>query len=172
MTSSVESTASVPSQRPPNDDELDRYETRIDAWLVDQHETNQLVDAVERDSSAPRRWFVRLLSEEKGPFTIRFHLDQRTLRYETYFSPAPEENEAEFYRHLLVRNMKMYGAAFCVGEENAVFIRGQLGLTHAQLVSDEAVDAELDRVLGSIYVWTEQFFRAAMRIGFASRFKG
>ena len=29
---------------------------------------------------------------------------------------------------------------------------------------------ELDRILGSLYAWTEQFFRPALRIGFASRF--
>ena len=29
---------------------------------------------------------------------------------------------------------------------------------------------ELDRILGSLYVWTERFFKPALRIGFASRF--
>ena len=42
---------------------------------------------------------------------------------------------------------------------------GQLGV--------QAIDeGELDRLLGSVYAWVEQFWRPAMRIGFASLFKG
>ena len=52
---------------------------------------------------------------------------QRTLRYETYVMPAPEEDHARFYEHLLRRNRKLYGATFCIGEEDAVFLAGQLG---------------------------------------------
>ena len=37
----------------------------------------------------------------------------------------------------------------------------------------ERIDAdELDRVLGSVYAYVELCFRPAMRIGFASQFKG
>ena len=50
-----------------------------------------------------------------------------------------------------------------VGEEDAVFLAGQIGV--------QAIDVgELDRILGSLYAWVEQFFRPALRIGFASRF--
>ena len=40
--------------------------------------------------------------------------------------PAPEENHEQFYEHLLRRNLKLYGAAFAIGEEDAVFLVGQL----------------------------------------------
>ena len=79
--------------------------------------------------------------------------------------PAPEENHAAFYEHLLRRNLKLYGGAFAVGDEDAIFLVGQL--------DNSAVDEdELDRVLGSLYAWVEQCFRPALRIGFASRFQG
>jgi len=147
-------------------EELDALEALIDAWLAVQLADNPVVVAVERDAeSGERRWFVRVTGEEKDTFTIWFHLRQRTLHYETYVMPAPEENHAAFYEHLLRRNLKLYGASFAIGDEDAVFLVGQLANT--------AIDRdELDRVLGSLYAWVEQFFRPALRIGFASRFSG
>lgn len=145
---------------------LAALEARIDSWLAAQLAENPVVAAVERDmESGERRWFVRVRGEQKDVFTIWLHLDQRTLHYETYVMPAPEENHAAFYEHLLRRNRKLYGAAFAVGEENAIFLVGQMA-------NDAVTDDELDRVLGSLYAWVEQFFRPAMRIGYASRFKG
>ena len=144
-------------------DGLDRLEQLIDHWFTCQLQENPVVAAVERDVEGPRRWYVRLTGEEREAFTIRYHLQQRTLHYETYFMPAPEENAEQLYLHLLRRNTKLYGASFAVGEEDAVYLVGQLDNLH---ISDD----ELDRVLGSMYVWVEQFFRPAMRIGFASKF--
>lgn len=145
-------------------DELDALEARIDAWLADQVACNPVVAAVERDrDSGERRWFVRVTGEEKDVFTVWFHLRQRTLHYETYVLPAPEENHARFYEHLLRRNLKLYGAAFAIGDEDAVFLVGQLD--NSAVTWDE-----LDRILGSLYAWVEQCFRPALRIGFASRF--
>jgi hypothetical protein len=153
--------------RPPSTGaELVALEQRIEAWLERQSQDNPVVAAVVRDEeSGERRWFVRVRGEQKDVFTIWFHLRQRTLHYETYVMPAPEENHAQFYEHLLRRNLKLFGASFAIGDEDAVFLVGQLP-NHA--VDDD----ELDRVLGSLYAWVEQFFRPALRIGFASRFGG
>jgi hypothetical protein len=143
--------------------ELDALQARIDAWLEVQLAENPTVAAIDRDESGKRRWFVRLRGEQKDTFTIWFTLDQRTLHYETYVMPAPEENHERFFEHLLRRNLKLFGAAFAIGEEDAIFLVGQL--------PNSAVDDdELDRILGSMYAYVEQFFRPALRIGFASRF--
>jgi len=151
---------------PSSPEQIEALDARIDAWLAEQLRDNLVVVAVERDlESGERRWFVRVTGEAKDVFTIWFHLRQRTLHYETYVMPAPEENHAAFYEHLLRRNRKLYGAAFCIGDEEAVFLMGQL--------DNEAItDDELDRVLGSLYEWVERFFQPALRIGFASRFSG
>lgn len=149
---------------PTDPDQLQMLTARIDRWLDGEKEANPVVADVARNVDGRRSWFVRLKGEERDVFTIRFHLEQRTLHYETYFMPAPEENEAELYRHLLVRNGRLYGAAFAVGEEDAIYLRGQLPNEHID-------ERELDRILGSMYQWVEQFFRPAMRIGFASRFE-
>ena len=152
--------------QPSSPDELDELEARIDAWLAAQLAENPVVAAVERDvESGERRWFVRVHGEQKDVFTIWFTLRQRTLHYETYMMPAPEENHAALYEQLLRRNEKLYGAAFAIGVEDAIFLIGQLD-------NAAVTDDELDRILGSLYQWVEQFFRPAMRIGFATRFKG
>lgn len=144
---------------------LDGLEAVIDTWLAGELAGNPVVLAVDGGVDGPRSWFVRMEGEERGVFTVRFWLRQRTLRYETYVMPAPEENHGQLYEHLLRRNERLYGAAFAIGDEDAIYLMGQLDNA---LIGPE----ELDRVLGSIYAWVEQFFRPAMRIGFASRFKG
>jgi Putative bacterial sensory transduction regulator len=149
---------------PSTEAELAALAGRIEDWLARQLAENPVVAAVERDEeSGERRWFVRVLGEAKDVFTIWFHLRQRTLHYETYVMPAPEENHAAFFEHLLHRNLKLYGAAFAIGDEEAVFLVGQIG-------NDRIDDDELDRILGSLYAWVEQFFQPALRIGFASHF--
>ena len=84
--------------------------------------------AVDRGEPGERRWYVRLAGEQKATFTVWFTLGQRTLHYETYVMPAPVENQAQFYEHLLRRNLKLYGAAFAVGAEDAIFLVGQVGV--------------------------------------------
>ena len=108
------------------------------------------------------RWFVRMRGEDKDITTVWLTLGQRTLRYETYVMPAPEENAAELYEHLLRRNERLVGAHFAIGIEDAVFLRGEL----PNVVLTEA---ELDRILGTLYATVEQTFRGLLRIGFASR---
>ena len=149
---------------PSTEAELDALAGRIEAWLARQLEDNPVVAAVERDeTSGERRWFVRVRGEAKDVFTIWFHLRQRTLHYETYMMPAPEENHGALYEHLLRRNRRLYGAAFAIGDEDAIFLIGQ--------IDNGAVDDdELDRILGSLYQWVEQYFPTALRIGFASHF--
>ena len=145
------------------DDELDVIELRIDTWLRQELDSNPIVAAVERGEPGERRWYVRVLGESKDVFTIWFTLRQRTLHYETYVMPAPDENHDQFYEHLLRRNRRTNGMAFCIGEEDAVFLAGSLPV--------HAIDeGELDRILGSLYSYVEQFFLPALRIGFASRF--
>ena len=151
---------------PATADELDRYEEQIDAWAARELVGNPVVAAVDRAEEPDlRRWYIRVRGEEKDVFTIWLTLRQRTLHYETYVMPGPEENHGALYEHLLKRNLRLTGAAFEIGVEDAVFLAGSLPV---QAITDD----ELDRILGSLYAYTEQCFRPAMRIGFESRFKG
>ncbi|MEZ5178121.1 MAG: YbjN domain-containing protein [Acidimicrobiales bacterium] len=143
--------------------ELDRIEAEIDEWARGELADNPLVLAVDRAEPGIRRWYVRLSGEEKEFTTVWLTIHQRTLQYETYVMPAPEENHAAVYEQLLRRNLRFNGAAFAIGDEDAIFLRGQIPV--------EAVTPdELDRIVGSLYAYVEQCFRPALRLAFASRF--
>ena len=138
-------------------------ERQIDEWLHRMADANPAVSGVGRDDDAPRRWFVRMRGEAKEITTVWITLGQRTIRYETYVMPAPEENMAGLYESLLRRNEKLVGAHFAIGVEDALFLRGELPV--AAVCADE-----VDRIVGSIYAYTEQSFPSLIRLGFASHF--
>lgn len=148
---------------PATDAELRAVEAVIDAWAQRELADNPVVAAVERADDGVRRWFVRVAGEEKDVSTIWLTLRQRTLHYETYVMPAPEEHHARFYEHLLRRNIGLTGLAFAIGDEDAVFLHGAIPVRTVD-------DVALDRILGLVYATVEQCFRPALRIGFASRF--
>ena len=151
------------TREPASEAELDEIEARIDAYLAAELEANPVMVAVDRAEPPVRRWYVRLEGEEKDFTTVWLTIAQRTLQYETYMMPAPEENQGALYEHLLRRNLGFNGAAFAIGDEDAIYLRGQLPV-------DAVTDAELDRIIGSLYAYVEQCFRPALRIGFSSRF--
>lgn len=142
--------------------ELAELEHRIDGWLAALAAENDRIIAVDRDTEAIR-WYVRMRGDDKEFTTVWLTLGQRTLRYETYVMPAPEENDAELYEHLLRRNDRLVGAHFSIGIEDAIFLRGEMPV--GQVTHDE-----LDRVLGTLYADVEQCFQSLLRIGFRSRF--
>jgi hypothetical protein len=138
-------------------------ERRIDEWLAAIASGWLPVEAIERGEGDERRWYIRLRGEDKDFTTVWLTLGQRTLRYETYVMPAPEEHDGALYEHLLRRNERLVGAHFSIGIEDAVFLRGELPV-------ECVTEAELDRVIGTLYATVEQCFQALLRIGFASRF--
>ena len=144
------------------------FERRIDEWLAAFAADNPLIAAIDRGEvglagSEEPRWYVRMRGEDKEFITVWLTLGQRTLRYEAYVMPAPEENAEALYENLLRRNENLVGVHFAIGIEDAVFLRGDLPLGALD-------EAELDRIIGSLYATTEQCFQALLRIGFASRF--
>ena len=149
---------------------LDDVRARIDRWLDGLAADNPAVTAIDRGTSddtpfGEPRWYVRMRGDDKDVITVWLTLGQRTLRYETYVMPAPEENVDQLMELLLRRNDSLVGAHFSIGAEDAIYLRGEL--------PDVAVvDDELDRVLGTLYVAVEANFRAFLRLGFASRFIG
>jgi hypothetical protein len=149
---------------PASKEQLDELGTLIRSWAESSKELNELVLAVDQ-LPMDRRWFIRLAGEEKQVTTIWFHLRERTLHFETQFMPSPEENREQLFEYLLRLNNKLFGVRFSIGDEEAIYLMGQLPWS--------AVDEdELDRIVGSAYAYTEQYFRPAMRIGYASKFKG
>lgn len=151
-------------------DRLDDLRRRIDRWADAVLAEHDLVAAVERGTAddtplGEPRWYVRMLGDVKDAITVWLTLGQRTLRFETYVMPYPEENAGDVMELLLRRNDTIVGAHFSIGDEDAVYLRGELPNL---AVSDD----ELDRVLGTVYTAVEANFTALLRLGFASRFSG
>ena len=146
-------------------EQLAVLERQIDEWLGELDANHDHIVAVDRSPDHDVRWFVRMRGDDKDFTTVWLTLGQRTLRYETYVMPAPEENHAQLYEHVLRRNDRLVGARFSIGVEDAIFLRGEVPV-------DRVDRNELDRVLGTIYAQVEQCFTGMIRIGFASRFAG
>lgn len=150
-------------------DHRDRLVELIDRWIENFAADNESVVGVDRGTSddttfGDPRWYVRILGDDKDFITIWLTLGQRTLGYESYVMPAPEENIDTVYRRLLERNDGVVGAHFSVGAEDAIYLRGELPCA-------AVVDDELDRVIGTMYAVVEANFTQLLRLGFASRFE-
>lgn len=143
-----------------DDAAIARVERQIDEWLGRIRASYTNIEAVDRAEGDEIRWFVRMRGEEKDFTTIWLTLGQRTLRYETYVMPAPEQNAELLYETILRRNEKLVGAHFSIGVEDAIFLRGELVLS-------ALVERELDRAIGTMYAVVEQLFWSLLEIGFA-----
>jgi hypothetical protein len=142
---------------------LELLDRQITSWLMSMMERNDTIVAVDRGEPDEHRWYVRMHGEDKEFTTVWFTLGQRTLQFETYVMPAPEENAEQLYEHVLRRNESLVGVHFSIGIEDAIFLRGELPL---RMVDED----ELDRVVGTLYATVERIFPTIIRIGFASHF--
>jgi hypothetical protein len=139
----------------------------VDDW-IDQALGDGLIEAGEpqavTDASASHRWYVRLRGEEKEAITLWLTLRQRTLVHEAHFMPAPEANLAEVLAYLMRRNRHLYGAAFCLGPEDAVYLVGKVP-------AGTVDEAELDRIAGSSLRYVDDHFPTAMELGFPGLYR-
>ena len=142
---------------------IERLRQSIDYWFEHQLASNSAIVAIDRGEGDEIRWFVRMHGEEKEFTTLWFTLGQRTLRYETYVMPAPEENAEHLFDILLRRNDQLVGVHFSIGAEDAIFLRGEMP-------NHSLNEGELDRIVGTMFSTVERLFPSLVRIGFASRF--
>jgi len=143
--------------------EIELLDRQISEWIAGFAARDGEIVAIDRGTADEHRWYIRMHGVEKEFTTIWMTLGQRTLRYETYVMPAPEENAEVLWENLLRRNEKLVGAHFSIGVEDAVFLRGELPIPS---INEE----EVDRVIGTLYSTVEMVFPSIIRIGFASRF--
>ena len=151
------------SALPTSPEKLSELTEVISEWLDSQLSSKTLVQSVEHNKNESR-WYVRISGEDKDNSMVLFTLGQRTLHFETYFMPSPEENKQDVFQYLLRKNLKLYGASFGVGSEEAIYLSGQI---NSEIISSDT----LDWVLGTIYKAVEECFKPALSLGFASRFK-
>lgn len=146
------------------DGQLAVLERQIDEWLAALAAADPTIEAVDRGEGDEPRWYVRMRGEEKEFTTVWLTLGQRTLRYETYVMPAPLDHAEQLYELALRANAKLVGAHFAIGVEDALFLVGELPLRTLD-------EAELDRIVGSLYAYVERHFPAMIRLGYARHFR-
>jgi hypothetical protein len=138
----------------------------IDRWLAHYLVTNDAMLAVDHggpDDCGPgeRRWYVRLGGEQKEFTTVWLTIGQRTLRYETYVLPWPPQMVLEIFELVLRRNEHLVGCHYSIGIEDAVFLRGEIASTGV-------TEAELDRVIGTLFAEIERTFSTLVRMAFGA----
>ena len=116
---------------------------------------------VEAEELGDGRWFLRLAGERKLGIGVHLAVGDRTLRVESFFMRAPEEQRERLYRDLLLRQATSYVLRFTLDEAGDLFLVGQVPL--------RAVTAEeVDRVVGSVLDLADAAYLPAVEIGFAS----
>jgi hypothetical protein len=143
--------------------DLDAAHALLDAHLWGPVRDQPAVQHVEYDPEL-RRWYLRFGCDGRDAATIYFDLHQRTLRYEIYFLPGPEDEarRAELNEWLLRRNHDLYAARFSIGRDGDVYLTGRVALEHL-------TEQELDRIIGVLFELTERWFQAAVTIAFRPR---
>jgi len=116
---------------------------------------------VEAEELSDGRWFLRLAGERKLGIGVHLAVGDRTLRVESFFMRAPEEQQERLYRDLLLRQATSYVLRFTLDEAGDLFLVGQVPL--------RAVTAEeVDRIVGTVLDVADAAYLPAVEIGFAS----
>jgi hypothetical protein len=106
-------------------------------------------------------WFLVLAGERKLGIGVHIQVGDRTLRVESFFMRAPEEQHGRLFRDLLLRQASSYVLRFTLDENGDLFVLGQVPLL---AVTPE----EVDRIVGSVLELCDSAYLPSIEIGFAS----
>jgi hypothetical protein len=137
----------------------------VEQWTANVATENPIVTSIEKDATCDR-WFIRARGDEKLVTTLWVTVREETVHFETYFMPFPEENVAQCFEYLLRVNQRLYAYGFGIGGEDAIYLSALVPFAAFMHNGED----ELDRMLGAAYAYSEECFRTAMRIGYATKF--
>ncbi|TDC02406.1 YbjN domain-containing protein [Nonomuraea longispora] len=116
---------------------------------------------VSYEEPRPGAFLVRLPGQHKLATMTWLIVGETVLHVEAFFCRRPDENHAEFHRWLLGKNGTMYGVHFSLDPVGDVYLVGRVPLA--------AVDEdEIDRLLGCVLTYADDWFDRALELGFAS----
>jgi hypothetical protein len=116
---------------------------------------------VEFEEASPGAFLVKLPGSHKLATMTWLVVGDHSLHVEAFFVRRPDENHEAFYRWLLERNARMFAVSFAVDNVGDVYLVGRLPLS--------AVNAEeIDRILGSVLTYSDEWFDRALELGFKS----
>ena len=142
--------------------------TAIDEWITAWSDEGSFLVHAERqlvtDGTATWQWYLRFAGEEKDAITVWATLNQRTLHTEVQVMPAPEENAEAVLAYLMTENAQLYGMAYCIGPEGAIYLAGRTA-------AGQIDDAVLDRIFGTAVVAVDSVFPYAMTLAFPGQYR-
>lgn len=116
---------------------------------------------VEYDRLGDDTLVLTLVGTHRRSATVSIIDDGRTVVVRSFFMRHPEENREAFYRFLLQCNARTYVVSFCLDAAGDAFLVGRLPVAAIS-------ETEIDHVLGCVLTYSDEYFNAALRIGYAS----
>ena len=116
---------------------------------------------LEFDEPEPGAFFVKLPGSHKLATMTWLVVGDHSLHIEAFFVRRPDENHEAFYKWLLERNAKMFAVSFAVDNVGDVYLVGRIPLS-------AVTDDDIDRVLGSVLTYSDEWFDKALELGFRS----
>ncbi|MET9248212.1 YbjN domain-containing protein [Nonomuraea sp. NPDC003709] len=113
------------------------------------------------DEPRPGAFLVKLPGQHKLATMTWLIVGEQALHVEAFFCRQPDENHTEFYRWLLGKNGAMYGVHFSLDPVGDVYLVGRVPLA-------AVTEAEVDRLLGCVLTYSDDWFDRALELGFAS----
>jgi hypothetical protein len=114
---------------------------------------------LEFEETEPGAFFVKLPGSHKLATMTWLVIGDHSLHVEAFFVRKPDENHEAFYRWLLERNARMFAVSFAVDNVGDVYLTGRLPLT-------AVTEDDIDRVLGSVLTYSDEWFDKALELGF------
>jgi len=116
---------------------------------------------LEFEEPEPGAFFVKLPGSHKLATMTWLVVGDHSLHVEAFFVRRPDENHEAFYKWLLERNTKMFAVSFAVDNVGDVYLVGRIPLS-------AVTEDDIDRVLGSVLTYSDEWFDKALELGFRS----
>lgn len=143
---------SLETARDGADDPVTAAEARLRAYVAD-------AELEHEPGGRPGESVVTLPGEQKLKTVVSVVIRRSTTYLSAFVIRHPDENEGEFYRSLLQRNLRMPGLAYAVDSSGDVYVRGE--------VPTETLDSDtLDRLFGVVLQAADTPFNDLLVIGF------
>lgn len=105
---------------------------------------------------------IRMRQVVRDFTSVWFSVGDRSIEFEAYVLPAPDDEVSPVFRQCLVRNQRAWRVHFMVGKDGGLVLHGRL--------ANEVVNRmELSLALAEIYDTVETSFRPLIRAGWPSQ---
>ena len=108
-----------------------------------------------------KSFLITLKGEKKLQTHCALIVGDHSLSINAFVIRKPDENEEKVHHWCMSKNASMYGLAFAINQLGDIYLVGRLPL-------DAVNEQELDRILGSVLLYSDSSFNPLLEIGFAN----